>query len=58
MTRHDKRGTGDHHLPTPEKRNAPFEQEAADSRDHDKQAGKRGDQKKTTKAPGAAPKKT
>ncbi len=57
MTQHNKQGTGARDLPTPEKRNARFEQEVADSRDHDQQSGKNLEQKVPGKTPDVEPKK-
>ncbi|HEY0197861.1 MAG TPA: hypothetical protein VGC19_04865 [Rhodanobacter sp.] len=57
MAKHSKQGASDGSLSKPEKRNAKFEQEVADSRDHDKQSGKDGAPEKRTKAKHEAPKK-
>jgi hypothetical protein len=58
MTQQNKHGADDHHLPKPERRNAKFEQEVAESRDHDKQTGKGGGQTKPSKTSGGTPKKS
>ncbi|MEP6898803.1 MAG: hypothetical protein ABI870_09755 [Rhodanobacter sp.] len=56
MSQHNKQGTGDRDLPPPERRNARFEQEVADSRDHDQQSGKNREQKMPVKTPDVVPK--
>jgi hypothetical protein len=55
VTQRNKQDSNVRDLSKPEKRNARFEQEVADSRDHDKQSGKDIQQKNQPAAP--APKK-
>jgi hypothetical protein len=53
----NKQDPTDRKLSKPERRNVRFEQEVADSRDHDKQSGKDGYPKKPVKGADGPPKK-